>query len=405
MYDVILTCNYSPWSAYRGGGQKSTHMIASALARAGKRVCVVYSKGLFERISVPAALPYEVRWAFFFAVKPGISSPLRWLNGLSFYFKVRGLLRDRRGSGGVSETAVHGNGDEASLLGYLSRRGRFIYSHRYPGFEPYMFRTRWGTWKTRLYVFFREPRFAAIALALRNADTVVCTSLSSAEQLRACFQVPARKIRVIPNGIDPEFLEAPFPERARTGIVYYGRLTQAKGVDTLLRAYAGLAAARRARHPLTLIGDGPYRQELQRLADSLGVSGDLRWKGWMASEGLARTLLAHALAALPSREESFGNTMLETLATGQTLVTTRAGSIPEVVGDQATLVPPDDAPALRVALESLLDAPPDPEKAAGRRAYVRDRYSWERTAEAYLALYGFYNSHVRIPQPPEPPAA
>lgn len=379
MYDVILTCNYSPWSSYRGGGQKSAHMIATELARAGKRVCVVYSRGIFERVPVPESLPYDVRWAFFFAVKPGISSPLRFLNGLSFYFRVRGLSKP--------QTVLHGNGDEAALLGSIRDKKKFVYSHRYPGFEPFMYKTHWGTWRTRLSVFFREPRFTAIALALRGADTVVCTSLSSANQLRACFQVPDSKVRVIPNGIDPAFLEVAPPGESARGVVYYGRMTRAKGVDTLLRAYAGLPPEMRAAHPLTLIGDGPALPELRALAGQLGAGGSLRWIAWLDSDALAREIAAHRLAVLPSREESFGNTMLETLATGQALVTTRAGSIPEIVGDQAVLVEPDDAEGLRAAIRRELDSAPDPRRSAGRREHVRARYSWARTAEAYRALY------------------
>jgi glycosyltransferase involved in cell wall biosynthesis len=381
MYDVILTCNYSPWSSYRGGGQKSTHMVASALADMGKRVCVVYSKGPFERVPVPEGLPYDVAWAFFFAVRPGISSPLRFLNGISFYLKARALVRRNGGT----PVVLHGNGDEASLFGYVRGKEKFAYSHRYPGFEPYMFRTKWGTWKTRLGVFFREPRFAAFALALRGADVVTCTSASSAGQLRACFQVPDAKVRIVPNGIDPAFLAAAPPEDSARGVVYYGRMTRAKGVDTLLHAYAGLPAATRGAHPLTLIGDGPYAADLRALAARLGVSA--RWIPWLESEALAREITAHRLAALPSREESFGNTMLETLATGQALVAARAGSIPEVVGDQAELVPPDDPEALRDAIARALDAPRDPERAAARREYVRARFSWESTARAFLELY------------------
>lgn len=76
-YNVVLTCNYSPWSRYRGGGQKSVHMLACALARAGRRVCVVYSKAPWERVPVPADLPYAIRWARFVGVRPGISSHMR----------------------------------------------------------------------------------------------------------------------------------------------------------------------------------------------------------------------------------------------------------------------------------------------------------------------------------------
>ncbi len=379
MYDVILTCNYSPWSSYRGGGQKSTHMIATELARNGLRVCVVYSRGIFERIPVPENLPYDVRWAFFFAIKPGISSPLRFLNGLSFYRSVRRMSTKR--------TVLHGNGDEAALLGSIRDKKKFVYSHRYPGFEPFMFQTHWGTWKTRLSVFFREPRFTAIALALRGAKAVACTSASSADQLRACFQVPDSKVCVIPNGIDPAFLEVAPPDASARGVVYYGRMTRAKGVDILLRAYAGLSPDLRANHPLTLIGDGPALSELRALATELGLTGSPHWIAWLDSDALAREIAAHRLAALPSREESFGNTMLETLATGAALVTTRAGSIPEVVGDQALLVEPDDVAGLRAAIERELATTPDPQKAAVRREYVRTRYAWARTAEAYRDLY------------------
>jgi len=379
MYDVILTCNYSPWSAYRGGGQKSTHMIASAHARAGRRVCVVYSKGLLERVKIPTDLPYDVRWALFFAVKPGISSPLRFLNGITFFFKVRALS--------TPYTVLHGNGDEASFFGFIPNKKRFVYSHRYPAFPDFMHHTRWGTWGTRLSVFFREPRFTAFALALRGADVVVCTSRSSANTLRACFQIPDQKVRVIPNGIDPAFLEVPLPTAEVRGVVYYGRLTHAKGVDTLLRAYAGLPSETRDAHPLTIIGDGPYAADLRKLADTLSLTSRIKWIPWLGSEELARSLTGHRVAALPSREESFGNTMLETLATGTTLVTTNAGSIPDVVGDQAVMVEVGDVEGLRGALERAVVASLDPAKVAARREYVRARYSWEKTAELYLGCY------------------
>lgn len=403
MYDVILTCNYSPWSSYRGGGQKSTHMIASALAAQGLRVCVVYSKGIFERIVVPENLPYDIRWALFIAVKPGISSPLRFLNGIPFFFTVRALS--------TSRTVLHGNGDEAALLGWIKNKKRFVYSHRYPAFPEFMHRTRWETWRTRLSVLFREPRFSAIAMALRGADVVACTSRSSAATLDVCFQVPRDKVRVIPNGIDPAFLDVALSGPAAHGVVYYGRLTQAKGVDILLRAYAALPLSLRLGHPLTIIGDGPYAEELRALADTLGLKAvvestlrrhalegrddgaagsatGIRWIPWLDSPVLALALAAHRVAALPSREESFGNTMLETLATGTTLVTARAGSIPEVVGDQAVLVAPDDVDGLRDALAQALAAPHDPARALARREYVRARYSWAKTAEMYRETYG-----------------
>ncbi len=379
MYDVILTCNYSPWSAYSGGGQKSTHMLATALAASGKKVCVVYSKGFFERIRVPDGLPYRVAWAFFAAVKPGISSPLRFLNGIFFYFKVRGLS----GRG----TVLHGNGDEAALLGLIREKKTFIYGNRYPAFEGFMHRVDWRSPLALLKVFLREPRYAAMAMALRGADAVACTSASSVRELAACFPVPESKVRIIPNGIDPVFLEAPLPARAGRGILFFGRVTFAKGVDLLLRAYAALPEAQRDEHPLTLVGEGPYLRELRALAKELGLEERLRLEPWASPAVLARKMAEQALVVLPSREESFGNTMLEALAAGQRLVTSDAGSVPEVVGGHASIVPAGDYRALGVEMRRLLDEAPDPERARACREYVRGKYSWEGTARSFAELY------------------
>ncbi|HAO98455.1 MAG TPA: hypothetical protein DCQ83_00225 [Fibrobacteres bacterium] len=379
MYDVILTCNYSPWSSYRGGGQKSTHMIASTLATMGKKVCVIYSKGVFERVALPEDLPYDVVWAFFFAIKPGISSPLRFLNGISFYLKTRKLS----GSG----TVLHGNGEEASLLRYVRNKKRFVFSLRYPGFEPFMYSLPWNKIWVWPYVFLREPRHIVLALALRGADAVMCTSASSKESLLACFRISEQKTRIIPNGIDPVFLATRFEWKEQNGILYFGRLTHAKGVDVLLRAYAGLEEATKQIHPLKIIGDGPYVVELKRLASELHLEKRVEWQAWVGSQELAHEIVSHRLVALPSREESFGNTMLETLATGQSLISTNAGSIPEVTEDHAVLVPRDDVDALRRAISECMSKSPSREDIEARYRYVRERFSWETTSQMYLKSY------------------
>ena len=113
-YDIILTSNYSPWSAYNGGGQKSTHMIASSLGEMGYKVAVVYSKGFFENIVIPQDLKYEVHWAFFWALRPGMSSPLRFLNSFSF----RSVL-NRISS---KNTTIHSNGEEAALIKSVQKK-------------------------------------------------------------------------------------------------------------------------------------------------------------------------------------------------------------------------------------------------------------------------------------------
>lgn len=386
-YDVILTCNYSPWSAYCGGGQKSVHMLATAMAKQGLRVAAVYSKGMWEGIKPHPETGYDVHWAGFFAIRPRISSPLRFLNGILFWLKVRGLSSPG--------TVIHANGDEASLLWLVPNKARFVYTNRYPEFPAFMFPRGgrdWTRFRTWIAVFLREPRFVAIALGLRRADTVTITSEHSRDQVARAFGLDAAAISVVPNGIDPEFLDLPLEDGAGRGVLFFGRLTRAKGADLALEAYARLPDDLKARHPLKIIGDGPIRKELAERARALGV--DAIFTPWLAGRDLARAILDSKAVCLPSREESFGNAVAETLALGQGLVSTRAGSIPEVAGPWGRLAEVDNAEALARALEAELRSAIEWQQRHRQREYVRSRFSWGRAALRYRALY-----HPGLPGP------
>jgi glycosyltransferase involved in cell wall biosynthesis len=375
--DVILTCNYSPWSRYQGGGQKSAHMVACAHAEAGLAVTLLCTKAPWESITVPTGLPYQVAWAGFFALRPGISSPFRFLNALT----VARRARDLAGEG----TVLHGNGDEAAFLRTVPG-ARFLYTSRYPAFDDFLYRLPWRhPGRAYLRCFLKEPRFAGQARAIRTAGAATATSSSSARATEAAFGLAEGRVQVVPNGIDPGFLdgEAPVPEGR--GVLFYGRLTRAKGCDLLLRAWMALPELLRREHPLTVIGNGPMRSELEQLAAAAGTGG-VEFVDWADGAGIRRRLRTARLAALPSLEESFGNTMVETLAMGQELLTTEAGSIPEVCGPWGTRVAPGSAEALRQALEAFLSRP-RAGQVEEQRTWFRERYSWTATARRFRELY------------------
>ncbi len=376
-FDVVLTSNYSPWSRYRGGGQKSAHMLATALALAGKRVCVVYSKAPWERVEVPSGLPYQVRWALFVGIRPGISSPLRFLNGLTFLPVVRRLCGPR--------TLIIGNGDEASLLWRIRERGRLVFSSRNT-YDGYLRGKDWSKASTWLGILAREPRFVAVALAARRADVTVCTSDFSRVQARECFGIDDAATAVIPNGLDPQFVGPAFREAGQHGVLFFGRLAGNKGVQQGVEAYLRLPAQIRSLHPLTLAGDGPLRGRLERMARDAGAESQIRFVGWLGSRQLAQAIVTSRLVLLPSLEESFGNAVLETLATGQNLITTSACAIPEVAGPYGTLVAPDSVPELTEALLRELGHVRGEKEIADQRQYFLNRFSWARVGEAYLGL-------------------
>jgi glycosyltransferase involved in cell wall biosynthesis len=376
-FDVVITCNYSPWSRYTGGGQKSAHMLASAMAREGKKVCVVFSKSPWERVPIPRNLPYTVRWAFFFGIRSGVSSPLRFLNGIAYLRTVRGLCGP--------DTLVIGNGDEASLLHRIVERGLFIYASRNT-YEDFLSGSDWSRSRIWLRVFCKEPRYVAVAMAARHADFTVTTSGFSRTQLIRSFGVSAALSHVIPNGLDPAFIMTGFKESGQKGIVYFGRLARNKGVDHALAAFLRLPASTRAEHPFTIVGSGPLKSELLRMIDAAGAQDEVRFTGWLPGCLLAETIVSHRLALLPSMEESFGNAIIEALATGQNLVTTNACSIPEVAGPYGTLIAPGDIEAMAKAVQIELLRTRSDEDIAEQRRHFRERFSWNATARMYLQL-------------------
>jgi glycosyltransferase involved in cell wall biosynthesis len=372
--EVILTCNYSPWSAYSGGAQKSVHMVATEMVRQGISVIVVYSKAPWENISVPVDLPYPIHWTWFWALKPGISSPLRFLNGISFFFTVRALSSEN--------TVLHGNGDEASLYWLIRAKRRFVFTNRYPEFPAFLSGALWSKATTWLRILFREPRFVAIALAMRNANRVTVTSSYSLEEVGRCFGMLAQ---VVPNGVDPVFLETPLKVGIQTGVLFFGRLTRAKGSDLVLEAYALLSQETRLLHPLLIVGKGPLQVELEERARALGIA--VNFIGWKAGTDLAQEIFARKVICLPSREESFGNTVVETLALGQTLVSSQAGSIPEVVGRWGTLVAGENPIDLARALESELRRNRPVAEMECQREFIRSKYSWAGTVTRFREIY------------------
>jgi glycosyltransferase involved in cell wall biosynthesis len=350
-------------------------MLASAFARMGRRVCVVYSKAPWEKVSVPGNLPYDLRWAWFAGFRPGISSPLRFLNGFTVLLAARGLIGP--------DTLVVGNGDESSLLWLIRPRGRLIFASRNT-WDTWLRGRDWSKPSAWLRCFLREPRDAAAVLAARRADRVVCTSAFSLAQACDCFGVPPQRSTVIPNGLDPSFHGVSFGEAGQSGLLFFGRLAANKGAGLVLDAWLRLPEAVRRVHPLTFAGDGPLLAKLQHQAAEAGMADRVRFAGWLGGAELAAAIISHRLVALPSLEESFGNAILETLATGQELVTTTACSIPEIAGEFGILVPPGDVAELALALERGLARVRGAEEIARQRRYFLERFSWDQVAQAYL---------------------
>jgi len=164
-------------------------------------------------------------------------------------------------------------------------------------------------------------------------------------------------IRVVRCGLTQEDYAVSTPPELREGplIVFLGRLRKYKGAQHAIRA---LAIVRRevegAR--LDVVGDGPYRPALERLAASLGLRESVRFLGALPHQEKVEALNRAQVAACPSPKEGWGLTVIEANACGVPVVASRSPGLVESVRDGETgfLVPHGDAAALAEALVRLL---------------------------------------------------
>jgi len=234
-------------------------------------------------------------------------------------------------------------------------------------------------------------------LAAQYASKFCCVSADVARSVGRWGTVPASKIETVLNGIDVDrYADASsraevraslgIPQDARV-VGTVGRLNEVKRQDLLLRAVAALGPGYEDVRVL-LVGDGPERANLERLAADSGLGERTVFAGYQSSP--ERFLPAMDVFALTSRMEGLPLALLEAWAAGLPVVATTVGGVPEVVADGETglLVPSGDEAAVTAALRRLLSdrGAADRLAAAGRTA-VRERFSLERMASEYEARY------------------
>jgi glycosyltransferase involved in cell wall biosynthesis len=201
-------------------------------------------------------------------------------------------------------------------------------------------------------------RSALVARSVfRGADLVCPVS----ERLRGALESfePRGRYEVVPNVVDVEAFTGPRqdlsdPEGAARVLVV-AMLGPQKGIDYLLRALVDLPQRDRAL-TVDIVGDGPVRPELERLAARLLPTGMVTFHGERPREEVSALMARSDFLVLPSIVETFGVVVLEALAAGLPIITTAAVPGSEHVdGRFGVVVPAADVSALRQAVQSMLE--------------------------------------------------
>lgn len=241
-------------------------------------------------------------------------------------------------------------------------------------------------------------QWAMFTLARRlyaRADAVIAPSVEIAEDLRAFASLPQDRVVVAPNPVvRPEILarasepvDHPWFAPGEPPVVLgVGRLTRQKDFATLLRAVALARGERPCR--LLILGEGPQRPVLQRLATALGIDRDVQLPGFEPDPW--RFMRAAGVFVLSSSIEGSPGALIEALACGAPVVATDCRSGPREIledGRHGRLVPVGDAPAMARAIADTLAGPRRPAPSSTWAPYALD-VALDAYADALRAVTG-----------------
>jgi glycosyltransferase involved in cell wall biosynthesis len=246
--------------------------------------------------------------------------------------------------------------------------------------------------------------FYSTRYILQHAARILAVSNFTKNDVGRLFQIRFSRIEVIYNAIDQRFLQghATKEERDFIGeryqvnypfILYAGRISPHKNLIRIIEAFSALKTelAREDLFPdlkLIIIGDEVSRHpDLRRTVIRSGVQNDVRFLGFVPIDVLRLFYDAAKLFIFPSLYEGFGLPPLEAMAHGTPVVTSNASSLPEVVGNAAIMVNPENVFDIMRAMQRVLTDQALREKLKIRAYEQVRRFSWEASARRLVDVY------------------
>jgi glycosyltransferase involved in cell wall biosynthesis len=250
----------------------------------------------------------------------------------------------------------------------------------------------------------RLVHFQFTRRVLLHASRVFAVSQFTKSELEKLFSIPARNIEVVYNAVDERFMHGHATDADRALIVqryqvtypfvlYAGRISPHKNLVRIIEAFSALRSEleKDDKFPdlkLIIIGDELSKNpDLRRTVIKSGVQNDVRFLGFVPIEVLRILYDLAKVFVFPSLYEGFGLPPLEAMVHGTPVVTSNTSSLPEVVGNAAVLVNPENVFEIMRALHRVLVDQPLREKMKRRSLEQSKRFSWESSARRVLQAY------------------
>jgi glycosyltransferase involved in cell wall biosynthesis len=250
----------------------------------------------------------------------------------------------------------------------------------------------------------RSLHFHLTRHVLKGAKRILAVSRFTKSEIEKLFAIPGQRIEVIYNAIDERFLRGHATEADRQilaerylvtypFLLYAGRISPHKNLVRIIEAFSALKAqlekqSQFADLKLIIIGDELSKHpDLRRTVIRSGVQNDVRFMGFIPIEMLRLFYDAAKVFVFPSLYEGFGLPPLEAMAQGTPVVTSNISSLPEVVGNAAVLVNPENVFEIMRGVQRVLVDPSVREKIRQRGYEQAKKFSWDASAQRILQVY------------------
>lgn len=239
------------------------------------------------------------------------------------------------------------------------------------------------------------PLFRAILKeSAKRSSRILTVSQASRADILHFLHVPDERVAVVYNGVAKCFTPGPLPRKASSRqhdgyqLLYVGRADPYKNVETLVKALAQLRQDHGMNVSLHMAGaPDPRYPEPLLLANSLGIAQHIHWSGYLHDDDLADLYRTSDVLVHASRCEGFGLQILEAMACGIPVVSSNAGSLPEVVGEAGRMVTPDDLQGFVTHIKAVLTQPALAEQMRNAGIQQASRFSWKQAALETLEHY------------------
>ncbi|CAE6864606.1 D-inositol-3-phosphate glycosyltransferase [Paraburkholderia nemoris] len=250
---------------------------------------------------------------------------------------------------------------------------------------------------------------------LRRANLVLAISESSRQEGIRCLGFSAVQAVNISTAADAQFLPQQIGEKKEIGlrkryglhrpfVMYTGGIDHRKNIEGLIRGYARIGKALRARHQLAIVCSiqPASRAELEALAEQVGLGDDeLVLTGFVPEEDLIALYNLCKAFVFPSWHEGFGLPALEAMCCGRAVIAAETSSLPEVLGREDALFDPHDDNAIANKLEQVLVNDKFRRELEQHGLKQAESFSWDSSAKAALSAIETWHSSQSAcaPQP------